>query len=270
LFFRDKSAVFFSLLAVIIIIGLYAVFLGDVMLENEAMKTLSNAKVLMYEWLFAGLLTVTSVTASMGAFAIMVEDKTKNITKDWDAAPISQGSVTFGYIGSSFVVGTLVMLITLAIAEVFIIMQGGEPLSPLALMNMLGVLLLSALASSALTTFIVGFFKTQSQFSAASTIIGTMIGFVTGIYLPVGSLPNYAASVVKWFPLSHSAALFRRLLMGGTLDKAFAGAPIEAQTGFSDFFGVTLGVGPLVSVFILAVTAVLFFGLSVLREKLKK
>lgn len=30
LFFRDKSAVFFSLLAVFIIIGLYALFLGDV------------------------------------------------------------------------------------------------------------------------------------------------------------------------------------------------------------------------------------------------
>jgi multidrug/hemolysin transport system permease protein len=265
LFFRDKSAVFFSLLAVFIIIGLYAVFLGDVMLEDDNMRSLPDARVMMYEWLFAGLLTVVSITASMGAFAIMVEDKARHITKDWNAAPISQANVTLGYIGSSFTVGTLVTLLTLVLAEVFIVLQGGELLAPLTLLKTLGVLLLSVLASSALTTFIVGFFKTQSQFGAASTILGTMIGFVTGIYLPVGNLPGYAAAVVEWFPLSHSASLFRQLLMDDTLAKAFTGAPPQAQSHFSDFFGVTLGVTPLTSVAILAATIVVFFGLSVIK-----
>ncbi|MGL5255370.1 MAG: ABC transporter permease, partial [Brevinema sp.] len=35
LFFRDKSAVFFSLLAIFVIIALYAVFLGDVWLSDD-------------------------------------------------------------------------------------------------------------------------------------------------------------------------------------------------------------------------------------------
>jgi multidrug/hemolysin transport system permease protein len=179
-------------------------------------------------------------------------------------------SGNLGYIGSAFTVGTLVTLFTLALAEVFIVLQGGELLAPLTLLKTLGVLLLSVLASSALTTFIVGFFKTQSQFGAASTILGTMIGFVTGIYLPVGNLPDYAATVVKRFPLSHSAALFRQLLMGDTLDKAFAGAPLQVQREFADFFGVTLGVSPFLSIVILLATVAAFFGLSVLKEKLKK
>ena len=34
LFFRDKTSVFFSLLAVFIIIGLYALFLGDVWISS--------------------------------------------------------------------------------------------------------------------------------------------------------------------------------------------------------------------------------------------
>ena len=34
LFFKDKAAVFFSLLAVFIIIGLYALFLGDVWTDS--------------------------------------------------------------------------------------------------------------------------------------------------------------------------------------------------------------------------------------------
>ena len=38
LFFRDKTTVFFSLLAVFIIIGLYALFLGDIMEETLRMQ----------------------------------------------------------------------------------------------------------------------------------------------------------------------------------------------------------------------------------------
>ncbi|GHU44920.1 ABC transporter [Clostridia bacterium] len=224
LFFRDKTAVFFSLLAVLIIIGLYAVFLGDVMLKDPDMAKLPNAKMIMYEWLFAGLLTVTSVTASMGAFSIMVEDKSKKIIRDFNCAPISGAKITFGYIGSAFVVGTLVTTFTLLLAEIFIVMQGGELLSPFNLLKTFLLLLLSVLASSALVTFLVGIFKTQSQFSGASTIIGTLIGFITGIYLPVGNLPDYAQVAVKCFPLSHSAALFRGLLMDDSIDNAFAGA----------------------------------------------
>lgn len=45
LFFRDKSAVFFSLLAVFIIIGLYALFLGDVW--TDSLSDLANARQLM-------------------------------------------------------------------------------------------------------------------------------------------------------------------------------------------------------------------------------
>jgi multidrug/hemolysin transport system permease protein len=262
LFFRDKSAVFFSLLAVLIIIGLYAIFLGDVMLQDESMKSLPNAKIIMYEWLFAGLMTVSSITASMGAFAIMIEDKTKGIDKDFYASPLSRGKITFGYVGGAFIVGSIITMITLIIAEAFIALQGGELLTPIKMLQAFGLLLLSALTSSAIMTFVIGFFKTQSQFGAASTIIGTLIGFITGIYLPIGNLPSYAQAVVKWFPLSHSAALFRQILMEGTLSESFAGAPVPIADEFREFFGVTLGVSPTISVAILVGTAVVFFALS--------
>ena len=81
LFFRDKSAVFFSLLAVFIIIGLYALFLGDVWTSSLS-ELGESAEVLMSSWIMAGLLAVTSVTTTMGAFGIMVDDRIKKIDKD--------------------------------------------------------------------------------------------------------------------------------------------------------------------------------------------
>ena len=94
LFFRDKSAVFFSLLAVFIIIGLYALFLGDVW--TDSLSDLANARQLMDSWIMAGLLAVTSITTTMGAFGVMVDDRSKKIDKDFASSPIQKGSAFCG------------------------------------------------------------------------------------------------------------------------------------------------------------------------------
>ena len=75
-FFRDKTAVFFSLLAVLIVLGLYIFFLGDVWVDS--FPNIKGVKNLMNCWIIAGLIGVTSVTANMGAFGTMIEDKSKN------------------------------------------------------------------------------------------------------------------------------------------------------------------------------------------------
>ena len=85
-FFRDKTAVFFSLLAVFIVLGLYILFLGDVW--TDSFSNIKEAKELMNCWIIAGLIGVTSVTANMGAFGIMVEDKSKNKMKDFTVSPM--------------------------------------------------------------------------------------------------------------------------------------------------------------------------------------
>ena len=60
-FFRDKTAVFFSLLAVLIVLGLYIFFLGDVWVDS--FPNIKGVKNLMNCWIIAELIGVTSVTA---------------------------------------------------------------------------------------------------------------------------------------------------------------------------------------------------------------
>ncbi len=69
---------------------------------NDSMKELKYAQALMNSWLVSGLLTVTSITTTMGAFGIMIDDKVQKINKDFDSSPIKRSSITGGYIGSSF------------------------------------------------------------------------------------------------------------------------------------------------------------------------
>ena len=73
LYFRDKINLLFSLLAVFIILALYIIFLGNIWGTDE-IRSLPRADVLKYSWLASGILAVATVTTSMGAFAVIVDD----------------------------------------------------------------------------------------------------------------------------------------------------------------------------------------------------
>ena len=273
LFFRDRSNLFFSLLAILIIIVLYTVFLGDVWLA-DSMKGIPHADVLMNNWLLAGLLAVASVTTTMGAFGVMLDDKVKKINKDFNSSPIKRSSVVAGYIGSAFLVAVILSLITVVIFEIYIVSNGGDWLSLTACAEIILLVLLATITNTSMVYFIVSFFKSHSAFTTASTVIGTLIGFLTGIYLPIGALPEPVQTIIKVFPVSHAASLFRQVLMETPLQSSFKGIPIEYLNEFKEYMGVTFRFGnhvvtPLVSIIVLVGTAVVFSSLSLLSMSRK-
>lgn len=272
-FFKDKSSVFFSLLSVFIIIGLYALFLGDVW--TSSFSDLTGVRSLMDSWIAAGLLAVTSVTTTMGAFGIMVEDKSKKIIKDIRSSPIPRAGIAGGYVLGAFVVGMVMCLVTLVLAEAYILSNGGALLGWAALLKVFGLLLLSTFSNTAMVLFVVSFFRSNNAFATASTIIGTIIGFLTGIYLPIGQLPDAVQWVIRVFPPSHSAVLLRQVMMADPLAATFAGVPAAYLEGFKEAMGVTFYFGdtlvtPAMSMGILALSGLLFLGLSVLSLSRKK
>lgn len=267
LFFRDKTAVFFSLMAVGIVLLLYVLFLGDVWADS--MSGVRDIKKLMNSWIMAGLLGVTSVTTTMGAFGTMVEDRSRGISRDFYTAPVSSRTIVGGYITSAFLIGVIMSAVALVIAEVYLMTQGVALLSPLSLLLVLLVLLITTLSNASLVLFVVSFFSSEKAFATASTIIGTLIGFLTGIYLPIGSLPAGVQVVVKAFPPSHGIFLLRQIFMEEPLSISFAGAPPEEAEAFRETMGVVCRFGDTIvpgwaSVLILLGTAAVFFALAVL------
>lgn len=268
LFFRDRAAVFFSLLAVFIIIGLYVLFLGDMVMSD--LDGVSGGRFLMDSWIMAGLMAVTSVTTTMGAVGVVVDDKAKGIAKDFYTSPLKRTTLVGGYLISTIVVGVIMSMVALVLAELYIVGSGGGFLPWKNLLEVLGLIILSTMASGAMMFLIVSFFKTQNSFGVASTVLGTLIGFLMGIYVPIGVLPSAVQTVIKIFPISHAAALFRQVFMEVPMAISFAGAPPEMVEGFQTMLGVTYQLGGgtmsfLGSIMILAVTATLFFVLGVWR-----
>ncbi|MDE6148972.1 MAG: ABC transporter permease [Ruminococcus sp.] len=273
MFFRDKTGVFFSLLGVLIVIALFAFFLGDT--YQESMQDVKDADQLINSWIVAGILAITSVTTAMGAFGSMVDDKAKNITKDFYSSPIKRKNLVMGYITSSFLIGLIMTLIALVLGELYIVVKGGELLAPLAMIKSLGIITLTSLSNTAMVLFIVSFLNSSTAYSTASTVVGTMIGFVTGIYVPIGNFADSIQYFIKIFPTSHGASLLRQTIMEVPMSNSFDGAPNKYVEEFKEVLGVTFKFGDsevnkLISVLILIASIVLFSLLSIANLSRKK
>ena len=274
-YFRDKASVFFSLLSVLIIILLYALFLGDAWSSGSVFQGRAGVKNMMDSWIMAGLLAVVSVTSTMGAFGIMVEDKSRKIMKDFASSPLSRAGLTGGYLLSAFLIGLLMSLVTAVFAVIYMVARGGAfPGLPVLGKTML-LIIITSLSNTSLVLFLVSFINSSNAFSTASTLIGTLIGFLTGIYMPIGQLPEAVQSIIKVVPTSHAAALLRQTLMEEPLQKVFAGAPAEMVNAFKETMGVTLSVGgrpltPMTHVLVLTASFVIFSLLSLWSLSRKK
>lgn len=268
LFFRDKSAVFFSLLSVFIIIGLYVLFLGEVMVKS--MPDLEGVRFLMDSWIMAGMLAVTPITTALGSLENMISDKKNKVYKDFAASPVKRSTLIGGYIISTFIISLVMTFVTFILAQVYIVIQGGELLSFVAMLKVFGLIIYIVISACFMMFFLVTCFKSTQAFSVASTIIGTLIGFLTGIYIPIGTLPEAVQVIVKLFPPSHAAVLLRQIMMQRAEEIAFAGASEKMIEGFRLSMGASFQVGnsiisPYVSLLYIFVVTAIFIILSMRR-----
>ena len=273
MFFRDKTGVFFSLLGVLIVIALFAFFLGDTYLDS--MKDVKDADQIINSWIVAGILAITSVTTAMGAFGSMVDDKAKNITKDFYSSPVKRKSLVMGYIASSFIIGLIMTIIALLLGELYIVVKGGELLAPIALIKTLGIVTLTSLSNTAMVLFIVSFLSSSTAYSTASTVVGTLIGFITGIYVPIGNFAESIQFFIKIFPTSHGASLLRQTVMDVPMSNSFAEVPDKYIEEFKEVLGITFKFGEnevsqLVSILVLVASIILFSLLSAFNLSRKK
>lgn len=271
-FFRDRSSVFFSMLAPFIVIGVYVLFLGNAYSDGFGGM---DVTFMMDRWIMAGLLGVTIISTTMGAFAIMVADRSKNTLKDFYSSPVSRSKLTGGYVISSFIIGFIMTLITFALTEIFIVARGGEVLGLTAFLKTLGILVLTNLCNTAIIFFVVTLLSSENAFATASSIVGTMVGFLTGIYVPIGSLPDAVQWVIKIFPPSHPVSLLRQVMMEKPLAETLAADTEGKLEGIKEELGIVLKVGshdipPMVSVLLLVVCGAVFYILSIYSLSRKK
>ena len=136
LFLRERSAVFFSLLSMLIVLALMVIFLGR--MNSQALVDLlsewggerdraadeRNAAYLIQLWTLAGILVVNAVTVTLTVTGSMVQDETEKRLAAFYVTPMSRLKLSLGYILSAWLVGTGMCLLTLAAGEGYFALRG--------------------------------------------------------------------------------------------------------------------------------------------------
>jgi multidrug/hemolysin transport system permease protein len=251
-YIRNRSQVFFSLLSMIIIIGLMAIFLGkmnadDVVKlladyggERDVIRDRANAEQLVLMWTLAGIVVVNSVTITLAMAGNMVQDEEDNKLSCFYVSPVNRGIFVLGYITSAIIMGIIMCLLTVFIGVTFVVITGGTLLSLSALFEIFLWIVLNVFMSATLVFFITNFVHNTSAFSGLSTIIGTLVGFLSAIYLPMGALSESLQKLLKSLPLLHGCSLMREAFTREITEIAFEGLPLEVLNGYKEYIGITI------------------------------
>ncbi|HEX2954152.1 MAG TPA: ABC transporter permease [Bacillota bacterium] len=271
-YIRDKAAIAFSLFSVLILLGLYIFFLGDLQIRSivKEVGARPGIRSLVSSWVMAGILMVNTVTVPLGVLGTMVEDLDRKRLQDFLVSPLGRAQLIGGYLIASWIVGILISLVTLGVAEGYILLEGGQLLSATSVLKVIGLLVISTVSFSTVTFFFVSFLRTTGAYGGFSTVTGTLIGFLLGIYVPIGQLPVYVQSVIKAVPASYGTALMRQIFMEKPLQEVFSQAPQSFLESYQRIYGITIFVGKYqvgygLILLILFLTAGLFFTLSVFK-----
>ncbi|MEC9485443.1 MAG: hypothetical protein UMR38_06170 [Candidatus Izemoplasma sp.] len=102
-YLRDKAAVFFSFLSVIIIIVLYILFLGKMHGDNLTyeMGNIDGIDWMISSWIMAGIIIVSTVTVPLGAVGNLIDDRDDGMLNDFYSSPISRNTLALSYLISA-------------------------------------------------------------------------------------------------------------------------------------------------------------------------
>ena len=266
-FLRDKAAVFFSMLAPLIVFLLYILFLRDVQLDayrnlfEQYGLELSRLEAIVDGWMIAGTLAVACVTVSFSAQNIWIRDRQNGISADFLVTPVRRSLLFAGYFLYNVLVTLFICLFVAAVGFVYLAATGWN-LSVADVFGILGNMMVSVLSASLFGMLVCTFLRSENAHGASLGVLSAAIGFLSGAYMPVSMFPTAIQYIILFLPCGYSAGVFRHFFMRGAIDK-LAGISAPAAEALSeafsmniDFFGAEIGAG--VQFALLAASVVLF------------
>ena len=279
LFFKDKGMFLTSLITPVILLVLYATFLGNVY-RDAFTSTLPEGMQLPEKLinglvggqLVSSLLAVSCVTVAFCSNFLMVQDKATGTIRDLRISPVKASTLSLSYYVASLFSTLLICLVATGICLGYLAMTGWYLSVSDVLCLLLDVVLL-VLFGTALSSVINFFLSSQGQISAVGTVVSSGYGFICGAYMPISSFSPGLQKVISFLPGTYGTGLMRNHAMQGALaemqKQGVPGGEIkDAMDCNLYFFEKQVGVPVMYG--ILAVTVVVLVGVYILLNALKK
>ncbi|MBQ8532955.1 MAG: ABC transporter permease [Clostridia bacterium] len=241
LFFKDKGMFFTSLITPLILLVLYATFLGNVYEQSftSALPDTLNIPQKLIDGcvggqLISSILAVSCVTVAFCSNMLMVQDKANGSIKDFTVSPIKPSKLALGYYFSTLISTLIICLAATAVCLCYVAavcwyLSAGD-----VLLLILDVFLL-VMFGTALSSIINFFLSTQGQISAVGTVISSGYGFICGAYMPISQFSETLQKIISFLPGTYGTSLVRNHAMRGVFAEMSAqGFPKEVIEAIKD------------------------------------
>lgn len=251
-FLRDRASVFYSLMSMLIVLTLMGIFLGNMNVESitellnqyggvrDTALDKENAFQLVQYWTLAGILVVNSVTVTLTVIGVMVDDVNENRLESFYCAPVGKNIIALSYITAAAVIGIVFCTLTFGAALTYIYVSGGTLLSVNAILQVILYTMVNVCIFSVIMYLAALFVKSSGAWSGVATIVGTLVGFIGAIYLPMGSLPNGVKDVLKYIPVLHGTSLMRKICCEEAVNTAFKNTSDGLISGYREYMGIDI------------------------------
>src|SRR5690554_3936225 len=220
IYLRDKLAVFFSFLSTIILMAIYILFLGNIGGEYlDSILTPGEIDFVVYSQMMAGVIVLNTLTIPLGNLGSMVTDFEEGKVDAFMVTPVKRYKIILGYYFSSLIITIVFSIIFWLIAVVVLGIVTGIFYSLKTIISITLLIILFVFISTSLMLLLTTFIKSVNAFGAVSGVFGSLIGFVSGIYMPLSSQsPTFLRNISSLIPWTHMTIFSKGILMKPALD----------------------------------------------------
>lgn len=283
LFLKDKGMVLSSLITPIILLLLFATFLGNVYRDTFVSNLPEGFEVsskiisgLVGGELCSSLIAVSCVTVAFCANFLMVQDKVSGARDDLLTSPVKKSALALGYYAATLLSTLIICLIATALCFVYLACTGWF-LSFGDVMLVLTDLLILTMFGTVLSSIVNVFLTSQGQISAVGTIVSAGYGFICGAYMPLSQFGSGLRNTIMFLPGTYGTSLVRNHMLSGVFKEMnAAGIPDGVVEGIKDsvdcnlyFFEKSVGAGVTYAVMLGAIAVLIgaYIALNLIRRR---
>ena len=268
-YLRDKMSVFFSFLSIIILLVIYLLFLASLYGNLEGFTEVENS-IYTVGYIMGGVIVIGTITLSLGVIGSYVTDLESKKINGFLVSPIKRSRLIISYYLSTVIITLFFMLLMFLLVFLYLGILVGYWYSLTVVLYSILTIIVFVFISSPLVVFLATLIKSNNSFAALSAIIGTVIGFISGIYVPLSILSPFMSNLASLMPFSHMTIFLRRLLIG---DDILIQIPDEALNDLGlknlNVFNLNLSIYLILGIFLVISLSLLVFSYLRVNKKQK-
>ena len=198
-YIRSKGRVFSALFMSMFMLVMFSLLMKSSMSRFDAPMN----------YLISGVIIMSVFQVSVNSSSDILSDISSGYMKEVLVAPIARTQISVGHILSGAVIATLQGIVTMIVGIVL-----GLRVNVLQILLLAAVMLVSAMAFSAIGLFLATVFRSSPAFQTVSSMIMMPLPFVSGAYIPTTMMHSFLLPIVYLNPLTYTTSIFRYIALG--------------------------------------------------------